>query len=65
MTYKTNVNGQTRKMTDEEIAQYELMLAEIEQQKQNDQINHNRKQAAKNKLASLGLTPEEIDALIP
>lgn len=54
-------------LTAEEIAEREATLAELEQkQLEREQLLAEReaaKQAAKDKLAALGLTPEEISAI--
>ena len=65
MNYMTNDNGTIREMTETEIAQYQIMLAEIaNQESQNEQTNQVKK-SARAKLVALGLTDDEINALIP
>lgn len=64
MTYKTNVNGEVREMTSPEIDAYELLLDEIKEQEMIAAQAKAAKASALNKLANLGLTNDEISALL-
>jgi hypothetical protein len=64
MTYKTNVNGEVREMTSPEIDAYELLLDEIKEQEMIAAQAKAAKASALNKLANLGLTNDEIAALL-
>jgi|688.fasta_scaffold1198617_2 hypothetical protein len=65
MNYLTNDNGTTRQMTETEIAQYEIMLAEIAKEQLHAEQKTQSKASARTKLIALGLTDDEIMALIP
>jgi hypothetical protein len=64
MTYKTNVNGEVREMTSPEIDAYELLLDGIKEQEMIAAQAKAAKASALNKLANLGLTNDEIAALL-
>ena len=64
MNYMTNDNGTTRQMTETEIAQYEIMLAEIAKEQLQAEQKTQLKALARTKLIALGLTDDEIVALI-
>jgi hypothetical protein len=64
MTYKTNVNGEVREMTNAEVDAYELLLDEIKKQEIIAEQSKAAKVSALNKLADLGLTNDEIAALL-
>jgi hypothetical protein len=67
-TIYINEDGKKRKATNEEIAQIEQAQAEAQEAQRLIEAEQQAKEAAKasamNKLSSLGLTDEEISALI-
>lgn len=64
MTYKTSINGETREMTTDEIDAYELLLDEIKRQELAAAQIKASKLSALQKLQDLGLTHNEITALL-
>jgi hypothetical protein len=70
MSTVTIINATTgetivREMTDAELAQKELDAAAVEAEKQAIAEREAARQSGRAKLAALGLTDQEIDALIP
>lgn len=69
MTYIINDNGIDRPMTDDEAATYEQLMADVKAARKAEQAEQKAREAAKasarGKLAALGLTDDEIAALIP
>ena len=69
MTARINDNGIDRDMTDKEKAQYDAFVVVANQEKNAfDEAlaaQEAAKQSARTKLAALGLTDDEINALIP
>lgn len=64
MTYKTSINGETRDMSIDEIDAYELLLEEIKRQELAATEIKASKLSALQKLQQLGLTHDEIAALV-
>ena len=61
----TQVNGEVRPMNDAELAQYEIDSQAAEQRQAEAAGREAARQSAMDKLAALGLTVDEINALIP
>ena len=64
MTHKVQIDDVVRDATPEEVAHFEAMAAEAEAQEQALLAAVAAKESAKAKLAALGLTDEEINAII-
>jgi len=64
MTHRVQIDDVVRDATPEEVAQFEAMAAEAEAQEQALLAAVAAKESAKAKLAALGLTDEEINAII-
>jgi hypothetical protein len=62
-TYKTQEGEIVRNMTDEEIAEYQLVLDDIAAQTEIESKAQAAKDSAQAKLAALGLTTEDLKAL--
>jgi hypothetical protein len=54
-----------RKMTDDEFEQYQMNVSSIQSKKQSEELAILNKQSAMEKLTALGLTADEVAALIP
>jgi len=63
MTYKVQIDDLVREATPAEVAEIEARAAEPTVQEHTDAINQ-AKQSARTKLAALGLTDDEINALL-
>lgn len=61
----TQVNGEVRPLNDAELAQRELDRQAAEQREAEEAAREAARQSAVDKLAALGLTVDEINALIP
>ena len=61
----TQVNGEVRPMNDVELAQYEIDRQAAEQRQAEAAAREAARQSAIEKLAAIGLTVAEIEALIP
>jgi hypothetical protein len=64
MTHKVQIDDVVRDATPEEVARFESLAAEAEAQEQALLAAVAAKESAKAKLAALGLTDEEINAII-
>ena len=64
MTHKVQIDDVVRDATPEEVARFEAMAAEAEAQEQALLAVVAAKESAKAKLAAIGLTDEEIAALV-
>jgi len=64
MTHKVQIDDVVRDATPEEVARFEAMAAEAEAQEQALLAVVAAKESAKAKLAAIGLTDEEITALV-
>jgi hypothetical protein len=64
MTHKVQIDDVVRDATPEEVARFEAMAAEAEAQEQALLAAVAAKESAKAKLAALGLTDDEINAII-
>jgi hypothetical protein len=63
MTYKVQIDDEVRNATADEIAQIEAHQAEVEARKAEAEAKATAKEAAQAKLAALGLTVEDLQAL--
>ena len=63
MTYQIQIDDLVRDATADEIAAIELQKAELESQKAEAETKAQAKAAAQAKLAALGLTVEDLQAL--
>ena len=63
MTYKVQIDDEVRDATAEEIAEIEAVKAEIAAKAAEEQSKVEAKEAAQAKLAVLGLTVEDLQAL--
>jgi Mn-containing catalase len=63
MTYKVQIDDLVRDATAEEIAEIEAVKAEIAVKAAEEQAKVEAKEAAQAKLAALGLTVEDLQAL--
>jgi len=63
MTYKVQIDDLVRDATAEEIAEIEAIKAEIAAKAAEEQSKVEAKEAAQAKLAALGLTVEDLQAL--
>jgi len=59
-----NVGGVERPMTEEELAMYAQTIADVEREIEAQAAAVAAKESAKAKLAAIGLTDEEINAII-
>ena len=64
MKHRINDNGIERDMTPDEIANYEAVIATAEADKAAIQAKAQARASARTKLAALGLTDDEIAALV-
>ena len=64
MTHKVQIDDLVRDATPEEVARFEAMAAEAEAKEQALLAAVAAKESAKAKLAAIGLTDEEIAALV-
>ena len=64
MTYKIQINDLVRDATPEEVATIESQLAEAVEQDAVIEVQFAAKESAKAKLAALGLTEDEVNAII-
>jgi tRNA(Ser,Leu) C12 N-acetylase TAN1 len=62
-TYKTQVGEIVRDMTEDEIAEYQLVLDDIAAKNEAEVKAQVAKEAAQAKLAALGITAEDLEAL--
>lgn len=65
MAYKVQIDDQVRDATDDEIARIEAQHADAAKREQAAADALNAKSSARAKLKALGLTDDEIAALIP
>lgn len=65
MTYIVQINDEVREATSDEAAIIEATHTEAAEQEAAQAAQQAAKQSARNKLAALGLTDDEINALIP
>lgn len=63
MTYKVQIDDEVRDATAEEIAEIEAIRAEVAAKAAEEQSKVEAKEAAQAKLAVLGLTVEDLQAL--
>jgi hypothetical protein len=61
----TQVNGEVRPLNDAELAQREVDRQAVKQRQAEEAACEAARQSAIDKLAALGLTVDEINALIP
>lgn len=64
MTYLVQIDDVIRQATPDEVALIELRAAQIEAMQNEQLAKLEAKKSARNKLAALGLTDEEIQALV-
>lgn len=65
MTYLVQIDDEIREATNKEAANIEAEHAAAAQHQAAQDAQEAAKQSARNKLAALGLTDDEINALIP
>ena len=63
MTYKIQIDDEVRDATADEIAEIEAVRAEVAAKAAEEQSKVEAKEAAQAKLAALGLTVEDLQAL--
>jgi hypothetical protein len=63
MTYKIQIDDEVRDATVGEVARIEAIKAEVEAQKAEAEAKAEAKETAQAKLAALGLTVEDLQAL--